>query len=123
MDLSNQKKNLNCRWRPPTASIVVAIVPTQLPQTTTTTPIPMAPTTMAPIPMAPTTMAPIPIAPTTMAVASTTTTTATTRQQQGLTIRQSPLRFPTTPTQVEISILAHLISFNVRVEAGVETER
>ena len=114
MDLSNQKKkHLNCRWRPPTASIVVAIVPTQLPQTTTTTPIPMAPTTMAPIP----------IAPTTMAVASTTTTTATTRQQQGLTIRQSPLRFPTTPTQVEISILAHLISFNVRVEAGVETER
>ena len=104
MDLSNQKKkHLNCSWRPPTASIVVAIVPTQLPQTTTTTPIPMAPTTMA--------------------VASTTTTTATTRQQQGLTIRQSPLRFPTTPTQVAISILAHLISFNVRVEAGVETER
>ena len=97
------------RWRPPTASIVVAIVPTRHPQTTTT--------------------------PTTLAAATRTTTTATTqvchRRQEGLTIRLSPLPSPTTPIQVKVistllnpfESLPSFIVFNIRVEAGVEAER
>ena len=63
------------RWRPPTASIVVAIVLTHLPQTTT-------------------------MAPTTMAATTRTTTTATT--QVFLIRTMSPLRLPTTPIQVPL---------------------